>query len=430
MTRSACRAWSRSGKEGGAMIRTGSTARIAWRNLWRNPRRTGLALAAIGLSVTLVLAYTSVLRAYGEWIVETITGPMLGHVQVHAPGWRKDRGMDRTVRGRDTVLAPLRSDPDVAAATARVYAPALAARQEEGFAVVVIGTDTRAESGPARLLNDLDAPLNSGHALIGRQLAELMGVRAGDQIAVVGQGVDGSLANDLFTIQAVITTSIDLVNRQGIVIDLTDAQTLFAMPGEAHEIVIHARRPEQAAALARRVAAAPAVAGAEVLDWQSLAPEMVTLVRITDLAGALVLVLVFLAAAAGVANTMVMATFERTREFGMLLALGTHPARLVRLVVAESIALGLIGALAGSAIGIALVAITHRTGIDYATLAGGGPSELSFAGLRWSLRFYPTLGPLDVTRAIAAVCVTSLLASVWPAVRASRLQPTRALRGA
>ena len=156
---------------------------------------------------------------------------------------------------------------------------------------------------------------------------------------------------------------------------------------------------------------------------------MVTLVRITDLAGTLVLVLVFIAAAAGVANTMVMATFERTREFGMLLALGTHPARLMRLVVAESIALGLIGAVIGTSIGIVLVVVTHRTGIDYSWLAGGGPSELSFAGLRWSLRFYPTLSVVDVARAIAAVCVTSLLAATWPALRASRLQPVQALRG-
>jgi ABC-type lipoprotein release transport system permease subunit len=126
---------------------------------------------------------------------------------------------------------------------------------------------------------------------------------------------------------------------------------------------------------------------------------------------------------------MVMATFERTREFGMLLALGTRPARLIRLVVAESMALGVVGAVMGSLIGIALVAITHRTGIDYSWLAGGGPSELSFAGLRFSLRFYPTLSVVDVARAIAAVCVTSLLAATWPALRASRLQPVKALRG-
>jgi ABC-type lipoprotein release transport system permease subunit len=407
---------------------TGSTMRMAWRNLWRNPRRTALALAAIGLSVTLVLAYTSILRAYGQWIVETITGPMLGHVQMHAPLWRKDRLMDRTLRDVAATLADLRRDPDVASATARIYAPALAAREEEGFAVIVMGIDSRAESGPARLLTDVVEPLRPQEALIGRQLAELMSLRVGDEVAVVGQGVDGSLANDLFTVKGLVTTSVDLVNRQGILIDLSEAQTLFAMPNEAHEIVIHARRPEIAAALSRRLAGASSFAGAEVLDWQTLAPEMVTLVRITDLAGLLMLLLVFIAAAAGVANTMLMATFERTREFGMLLALGTHPSRLVRLVIAESTALGVVGALTGSLIGSVLVAITHRTGIDYSWLAGGGPSELSFAGLRFSLRFYPALGVMDVARTIGAVCITSLLAATWPALRASRLHPVQALR--
>jgi putative ABC transport system permease protein len=112
----------------------------------------------------------------------------------------------------------------------------------------------------------------------------------------------------------------------------------------------------------------------------------------------------------------------------MLLALGTHPSRLMQLVIAESVALGIIGAVIGTAIGVTLVLVTHRTGIEYAWLAGGGPSELSFAGLRWSLRFYPTLGVVDVVRTIAAVCLTSLIAATWPALRASRLQPVQALR--
>ena len=411
------------------MTASSGTMRMAWRNLWRNRRRTALALSAIGLSVTLVLAYTSILRAYGDWIVETITGPMLGHVQAHAPQWRRDRLMERTLSGVDAKLAALRRDPDVASATARVYAPALAALGVEGFAVIVMGIDSRVETGPARLITDAVEPLGDREALIGRQLAELMHVRAGDEIAVVGQGVDGSLANDLFTVKAIVTTSVDLVNRQGLLIQLAGAQALFAMPDEAHEIVIHAARAADAAALSHRIANAADFAGTEVLDWRTLAPEMVTLVRMTDLAGMLVLALVFVAAAAGVANTMVMATFERTREFGMLLALGTHPARLVQLIVAESLALGVVGALAGSLIGIVLVMIAHRTGIDYSWLAGGGPSELSFAGLRFSLRFHPTLAVVDVVRAVAAVCVTSLLAATWPALRASRLQPVQALRG-
>lgn len=201
------------------------------------------------------------------------------------------------------------------------------------------------------------------------------------------------------------------------------------MPDEAHEIVIRARRQDASEELARRLSATAPLARAEVMDWRTLAPEMVTLVRITDVAGTFVLLLVFIAAAAGVANTMVMATFERTREFGMLLALGTRPSRLTTLIVAESIALGLIGAALGTALALALVGATHHSGIDCAWLTGGGPSELSFAGLRWSLRFYPTLAAIDVLRAIGAVWLTSLVAAVWPAVRVGRLQPASALRG-
>jgi ABC-type antimicrobial peptide transport system permease subunit len=135
-----------------------------------------------------------------------------------------------------------------------------------------------------------------------------------------------------------------------------------------------------------------------------------------------------IAAAAGVANTMLMATFERTHEFGMLLALGTAPSRIVGMIVLEALALGGIGALLGTVLGGALVAWAHHTGIDYAALTGGGPSQLSVFGMNWSLRIYPRLALVDITRAVVAVMVTSVVASAWPAARAARLQPARALR--
>ncbi|HEY7820903.1 MAG TPA: FtsX-like permease family protein [Vicinamibacteria bacterium] len=407
---------------------SGTTLRIAWRNLWRNRRRTGLAVAAIGLSVALVLAYYAILRAYGDWILETLTGPMLGHVQIHASEWREDRALDRTIPDVSSILETLARDPEVASASARVYAPALAALAEEGFAVIVLGVDLEAESRPNRLLSGASPPRASGRALMGKMLAEVMGVREGDEIALVGQGADGSLANELVRVEALVQTPVDFVNRQGIVLDIGEAQTLFAMRDEAHELLVHARDPAGAKLLASRLQTLPALAGYEVLDWQSLAPEMLSLVEIIDVAGVFALVLVFVAAAAGVANTMLMATFERTHELGMLLALGTAPGRIVRMILVESVALGLTGAALGGSLGVLLVALTHERGLDFAALTGGGPTEISFAGLNWSLRFYPTLALSDVGRTIVAVLLTSLVASAWPAWRAARLEPARALR--
>ena len=327
-------------------------SRIAWRNLWRNKRRTVLALAAIGLSVALVLIYDGLLRWESDSMMETITGPMLGHAQAHAPEWRRTRDMDKTLRHVAGATGLLRRDADIAAASPRIYAPALAAVGEEGFAVVVMGVDVAAESGPSRLLAAADtSSLGGSRVLMGRQLAEQMGVQPGVEIAIVGQGVDGSLANELYTVAALIETPVDLVNRQAVVMTLDQAQELFVMPDEAHEIVIYARDPGKATAIAGRWNGSRELGGAEVLDWKTLAPSMVDLVELIEIAWVFVLVLVLIAAAAGVANTMLMATFERTHEFGMLLALGTSPGRIVGMILLESLALALTGVVLGSALG-------------------------------------------------------------------------------
>lgn len=407
---------------------TATVVRIAWRNLWRNRRRTALALAAIGLSVALVLVYDGVLRGYGDWMLGTITGPMLGHVQVHHPEWRKTRAIDATVRNVRNTLDAVRASAEVTGATARVYAPALAASGEEGFGVIVLGIDLAEESRPGRLLDGVAISPEPRHILMGRLLAERMHVSAGDEIAIVGEGADGSLANDLFRVATLVNTSVDFVNREAVIMPIAVAQELFALGDEAHELIIYGRDPARAGVLAGRLAAMPELAGAEVLPWESISPGMRSLLGIVEAAWMFVLVLVLIAAAAGVANTMLMATFERTHEFGMLLALGTAPGRIVAMIVLESLALGVAGVVLGGAVGAVLVEWAHRTGVDYAALTGGGPRELSAFGLNWSLILYPRLAMIDLLRVAVAVLATSTIASIWPATRAARLEPARALR--
>lgn len=404
----------------------GTNLQLAWRNLWRSRRRTILALVAIGLSQALVLSYNGLLRGYADWMVDVITGPMLGHVQVHASGWRRDRALDKTF-AVDAPLAALRHLPEVESAHARIYAPALGAVGEEGFALMVVGVEPAAELGAHGLLSGAAGLVPTARkVLVGRALALANGLTVGSELALVGQGADGSLANDLYAVAGVVDTPVDLVNRMGVLMALDEAQALLAMPGEAHEIVMRARDPERAEALAAGAAALPELGGLEVLDWKRIAPELLGLIEIVEMSWTFVLLLVFLAAAAGVANTMLMSTFERTHELGMLLALGATPGRLVRLVVVEALALGLVGVLAGTVLGVAVVAITGRTGVDLTALSGG-PSNLSFAGLRFSLTFYPSLTPFDVLVSVIGVAAVSLLAALWPAVRVARLQPTSAL---
>jgi ABC-type lipoprotein release transport system permease subunit len=229
-------------------------------------------------------------------------------------------------------------------------------------------------------------------------------------------------------VAALVDTQVDFVNRQAVVMSMEAAAALFVMSDEAHEIILYAHDPARAGALAARLNGSSEIGGSEALDWQTLAPSMVDLIKLVEIAWVFVLLLVFVAAAAGIANTMLMATFERTHEFGMLLALGMAPSRIVAMILLESLALGVTGALLGTALGSALVAWAHQTGVDYAALTGGGPSQISAFGMNWSLRIYPRLEIIDITRAVLAVVVTSFLAAAWPAIRAARLQPSRALR--
>ena len=407
-----------------------STLRIAWRSLGRNRKRTALALTAIAVAQLTLLVSDGLMHGYADSMLDAMTGPMLGHVQVHAPEWREERAMDLYIDDTARRLAAIRKVPGVVRASPRVYAPALAAREREGHAVVVIGIDPRQEKGRGGLLASVPSRLmpRQRRVLIGSALAREMGLHAGDELALVGQGADGSLANDLYVVAGVLRTPIDLVDRMGVVMTLGAAQETFAMPDQVHEITVWGQDADAAAPLARAIARHPALAGTEVMPWRQIAPELVTVIELSDQYGAIVLLLVFVAAAAGIANTMLMAVFERRREIGMLLALGTTPGRVVRMIVVEATALGIAGVVIGSLLGGLAVLITSHTGFNWAAMGGDAVKNLSYQGLNYDMDFYPRLEVADIVQGVVAVVLTSLLASIWPAIHTSRLEPAKALR--
>ncbi|MBN2309417.1 MAG: ABC transporter permease [Candidatus Hydrogenedentes bacterium] len=407
-----------------------STWRIAWRNLGRNKRRTGLALLAIAVGQFALLATNGIMRGYVDNIRLAITGPMVGHVQVHAPEWREERALDLVISNVDEAAAAIRQDPAVLNAGARIYAPVLVAPEQDAYAAVVVGVDADVESQEFGLLSGLDAPLEDGAVLIGYLLARRIGAEPGQEIAVVGQGADGSIANDLYTIRDIIKSPADIVNQTGIVMTMADAQYLLVMPGQAHEIVVRTTESGQAEALAARLAELPALAGTEVVDWKQIVPEIVLILDMVDYVGYFVLVLVLIAAVAGIANTLMMSTFERMHEFGMLLALGSRPSRIVHMIMIEAVLIGLLGVLVGTFLGYGFEFVTSGTGIDMASWGGSGAEveDLAFKGLNLPLHIFPRLEYSDSVLGLVAVTITSLLAAIWPATIAGRLEPMEAMR--
>lgn len=410
--------------------------RIARRNLGRNRKRTLLGIGAIALAQATLIFVTGFIAGSRYQMLQTITGPMIGHAQVHHPKWREERAVDLYIDGIDSVRSQTAALPEVESVSPRLYSAVLAASGEKGDQpanaepAMIVGIDPSSEATGGGLLESLPAPArpHDKSVAVGRILANRLHVLEGQQLAIIGQDVDGFPQSDLFTIGAVIDSPVDLVKTRGIVMSLETAGEFLSMRNQAHEVVIRGTNLKRAESLAREVSVLPAVTGMEILSWREAVPDFSRMLEMQSRFDLIFLAIVFIAAASGIANTSMMSTFERTREFGMQLAIGLRPSLVVRMVLVESVLLGLIGVVVGSITGLGLVMLTAHTGIDYARLAGVKASEVAYAGVSISYTIYPRLELRPVLLGFFAVTFTSALASIWPAMSAARLEPAKAMR--
>jgi ABC-type lipoprotein release transport system permease subunit len=415
-----------------------STLRIAWRNLARNRRRTALVAGAIALGQFTLVAVNCMMAGMYDNMLRTITGPLLGHVQVRHPEWREDRAADLCVDDLSRVVPALRRVGGLRRVSPRLYAPVLAAaggREAEPAQAdtgMIVGMDCAAEHRAGGLLANV--PGHSlpagGRVLVGHVLANRIGVKAGDSIALIGQDADEFPASGLFTVAAVVRSEADVVNRGGVVMSLAEAGRFLALTNHAHEVLVQGDDPKRADSLAGAIAALPELQRFDVLSWREAAPELTAIIDMKDRFDLIFVAIVFVAAAAGIVNTMMMSTFERSREFGMLLAIGSRPGRVVRMVVAESVILGLLGVAVGSALGALAVHVTSRTGINYAALTSAATSDtvFTFKGLNISYVLFPKFEWRHVLFGVGAVTATSVLAALWPACAAARRDPAEVMR--
>jgi len=400
--------------------------RLAWRNLWRHSRRTWLTIGAMVFSNTLLVFMISFqFSMYGLMIGNTLR-VFSGHMQVQAPGYKDDQKMRQVVPGVQSLADRLRHEFDSETIAARGWAFGLASSEERSYGVGIYGVEPEFEANVSNipgLIKD-GQYLDSSDAMeivIGRLLARNLRVAVGDELTLLGSGLDGSFAAAVVTVVGVFESGVKEVDRNIAEMPLRAFQDVFYMDGAGHQVVILAPTLDEAPMLEDQVAAT-LPDSLIVHDWNVLQPGLKQAIQ-ADISSAFFMygVLVILVAFS-VLNTQLMSVLERTHEFGVVMALGMKPGRLGRLVMLETALMGLLGFVLGAAGGALLTYWFSVNGLSYP-----GMEEMA-ANFNLPGRVYPQVSILKTVFGPAVVFLFTLLAAAYPAWRLRQLHPVEAMR--
>jgi ABC-type lipoprotein release transport system permease subunit len=361
-------------------------------------------------------------------IVASAIGLRTGHLQVQASGYMERRDIRLVVPHPELVAAILDRLPGVTGYTFRASAFALVSSKDRTYGTVVSGISDR-ETKVSSLTRTLRqgrflSSGDGGQALVGSILSKNLQVGLGDEVAVLGQAWDGSVAATVVRVKGIVSSGQDDFDRTAFYLPLPYFQDVFTMGSAVHEVVVGARTlesvPQLKSALAGRLHADPS-RDLKVLDWKELTPGLMEFITFDMISCFLFYFVLIIVVAFSILNTFFMAIFERKREFGVMMALGSRPGRITLLLSLESMMMTALGSAAGIVIGSITTIYFQMHGI-----AIPGTAELARL-YAIPARMFPSLSLLSLTIGAALVLGISLLTAVVPIVKVRRLRVLQAM---
>ncbi len=395
---------------------------LAWRNLWRHRRRTAVMLFALALGVWSMVVMAALIRGSMEQHIKKEILNLTGHVQIHASGYRDDPAVDHRFTP-PAALAQALEQKAVVAASPRVRVPAVISSERESAGVTLVGIDPEHERG----LSFISTAVTSGKylaspddpgLLLGRKLAERLETALGRRVVLMSQDANNQIGDRGFRVVGIFSADPQAMETGYVFIGLDTARMMLKIGSDVSEIAVmaHDRNSLENEVQALRLAAPDL----DVAPWTEVQPLLVLTEKVNNVVLLIWFAVVFAAMAFGLINTLLMAVFERTREFGLFQALGMPPRFIVGQVLVESLMLLMLALLLGNLASWASVA-SLRGGIDLSAFSEG----LEMMGV--SPVIYPALAAGDITTANVIVVVLGVLASLYPAWRASRYVPVEAI---
>ncbi len=398
--------------------------RLAWRNLWRNHRRTGIMLGAIGIGVWAMIFMTALTRGMVDQMIIDSIGVMPGHVQMHNPKFADDPSVSNRIVYSNAELTDKFKDADFEAWASRVKVPAIITSERDSRGITLLGVDPSAERNisffdydgvEGRFLSDAD---DKG-IVIGKRMAEKLETDLGKRVVIMSQDPDNEIADRGFRIVGLYSASTRAVEEAYAYVGRTTAQTMLHIGDSTTEVVFLGDDYRNVDPVFNAVNAA-VDDSVSVRRWFEIDTYLGTMLGVMDGFVLIWVVVIFLALSFGLVNTLVMAVFERVREIGLMLALGMKPSSILSQIIIESMLLLTLGLTIGNVLAWATV-VPLQDGIDVSVVSEG--MEMWGA----SSMLYPKLYASDMMLASGVVLLLGFFASLSPAWRASRYEPVEAI---
>ena len=397
---------------------------LAWRNLWRNHRRTLIMLSAVIVGVWAMIFMTALTMGMVNDMIEDSISVLPGHVQVHHPDYLDDPVIANLLPMPDTEIEDTFASAGFRAWATRIKVPAVVSSERESRGVTLLGIDPQREESMSFVDYDavdgrfLEGPGDDG-LVIGRKLADTLETGLGKRVVLMSQDPDNDIADRGFRVVGLFGADVESYEEQYVFAGKDTVQELLRVGDRVTAIVVLGDDYRNVEPLYDKVRAL-VDDGVQVSRWTELDTYLGTMLRVMDGFVLVWVIVIFLALSFGLVNTLVMAVFERVREIGLMLALGMKPASILAQIVIESMLLLVIGLGIGNLLAWATIK-PLESGIDISVVAEG----MAMMGAASVL--YPQLRLEDVVLANAVVLILGFFASLSPAWRASRLQPIEAI---
>ncbi|MCP4662188.1 MAG: ABC transporter permease [bacterium] len=398
--------------------------KVAWRNVWRNKRRSIVTIAAMTFALWVELLYSGLIVGFMQGMERDVLDLEFGDLQIFAGDYLDTPSIYTAIDAPELLLAKL--DGLGYPASARLLGGGLAAAGEYSAGVAFRGLDVERDAGVSLIHEQLAEgewldPAEAYGVVVGRRLARTLDVGPGDELVVLTQAADGSMANELYTVRGVLLGVAEGTDRTAVFMNAEAFRELMVFPERVHQIIV--RRPDE---VELETAAAEVRSLAPELDvktWRELMPIIASMLDSTQAMTFTIFFIVYIAVAILILNAMLMAVFERIREFGVLKALGMSPLRVVNLIFVESAIQTAIAIVVGGTLAVPGMWYLRDVGIDVGMLGG-----TDMMGVAMRPIWYGVYDAGTISGPLLMLVVIVLLAVLYPALKAAWIRPVAAMR--